>query len=136
MDMQKFVDALGKAGEQTRSDYHLTLGALIRKLEAIEDKSLPVAYLDGGYPDEANSYRGYYSDLSFDRTNEAVSVEKFLATAKAALGETFTGYKGGEFKMHDKTPLWCAEYGCCGPAIVDLQETPAGIFLVTKMIDD
>ena len=34
-----------------------------------------------------------------------------------AIGETFTGYKGGEFKMDGDTPVYYAPYGSTGPEI-------------------
>ncbi len=38
------------------------------------------------------------------------------------LGRTLEGYKGGEFMMGRNTPLWLAEWGRCGPAILGLSD--------------
>lgn len=136
-DLQKLVDAVGESNARTRSDYHLTLGGLIKKLNAIEDKSLVVAFSDGNHPGAPDSYRGYYSDLSFCNSDKPITVGHFLDEANACLGETFMGYKGGDYVMHEKTPLWRAEYGHSGgEPIIDLVATPAGAILITKVIDD
>jgi hypothetical protein len=34
-----------------------------------------------------------------------------LAHARSAMDKTFTGYKGGEFKMDEYTDCWICEYG-------------------------
>lgn len=56
------------------------------------------------------SYRGYYDELAFEPKDD-VSFGEMLTHAKAALGATFTGYKGGEYTMEGYTPCWIAEYG-------------------------
>ena len=59
------------------------------------------------------SYRGYYEDLAFDPA-ENVTIGSMLAHAKSALGQTFQGYKGGDYTMHEYTDCWIAEYGRSG----------------------
>jgi len=66
-----------------------------------------------GRPD---SYRGYYEDLAFE-PEKNTTVGKMLAYAKAALEQTYTGYKGGEYKMETYTTVWIAEYGHEGEGI-------------------
>jgi hypothetical protein len=131
MDMQAFIDAMSAMNRDTRSHYHLTLGALIAALEkAPADASV---LLDGGgSPGKAMSYRGYYSDLSFEPQTSPRSAREVLLTAQEALGREFTGYKGGEFRMGPETPLWSASYSCCGPAIVGLRVEGDTIVLQTK----
>lgn len=87
-DMQKLVDAMGDAARAERSNYHLTLGAAIAKLEAM-DAALPVICSDdtSSAPGYAMSYRGYYSDLAFAPV-PATDVGAFLATCKNALDTT------------------------------------------------
>jgi len=62
---------------------------------------------------EPMSYRGYYEDLAFEPAQN-VTVASMLAHAKSALGATFTGYKGGEYTMHEYTDCYIAEYGKSG----------------------
>lgn len=78
------------------------------------------------------SYRGYYSDLSFEPSEEVRSVEdvvKMLETK--CLGKEFTGYKGGEYFMDENTPIWIAEYGNCGVRIMKLNGEQEPITFVT-----
>ena len=60
------------------------------------------------------SYRGYYDEVAFE-PEENARIGDMLQHAKTALGATFTGYKGGEFTMHEDTPCWIAEYGQSSP---------------------
>ena len=60
-----------------------------------------------------HSYRGYYEDVAFPRQKN-VRIGDMLRHVEDAIGETFTGYKGGEFTMGGHTTCWLAEYGCTG----------------------
>jgi len=71
-----------------------------------QDPELTVPYGFG----EPNSYRGYYEDCAFT-PRENVTFGEMLNHAKSALGKTFIGYKGGEYKMTEYTDCWIAEYG-------------------------
>jgi len=135
-DMQKLVDAMGDAARVERSNYHLTLGEAIAKLEAM-DAALPVVCSDdtSSAPGYAMSYRGYYSDLAFAPV-PATDVGAFLATCRNALDTTMEGYKGGEYLMHKDVPLWIAEYGCSGNrAVVDLVQVDDKAVLVIKNLE-
>lgn len=59
---------------------------------------------------EPMSYRGYYEDVAFEPVEETTFGE-MLKHAESALGTTFTGYKGGDFTMHEYTDCWIASYG-------------------------
>jgi hypothetical protein len=63
-----------------------------------------------------HSYRGFYQELAFEPAKN-ITVGEMLACAKDALGKTYTGYKGGEFKMHEYTDVYLANYGECGEGI-------------------
>lgn len=118
-----------------RSDYHLTLGKLVKMLE-LADPNVVVAFSSGSYPGEEMSYRGYYSDLSFDSQKKPKKAGDLLAQCKQALGKEYTGYKGGEFLMDDKTPLWKSEYGTCGEAIVGFDAKDNQLMLICKPEED
>lgn len=60
-----------------------------------------------------HSYRGYYDRLAFEPTAN-ISVEQMLAEAERAVGETYEGYKGGDFKMDRLTDVYVANWGECG----------------------
>lgn len=134
MDFQKMIDSMNKMTEMSRSKYHLTLGDLIEVIGKVPPGT-PIKFDDGSNPGEFDSYRGYYSDLSIQPQSQSVTSDELLASASAALGETFTGYKGGDFTMHKDTPLWKAAYGCCGPAIVDGKMIGDTFVLITKEVD-
>lgn len=133
--LQKMVDMMSAGWRRDRGRYHLTLGQLIEKLEGVSP-GFSVKFSSGQAPGDAESYRGYYSDLSFEPTDRDVTAGDLLGRAKVALGATFEGYKGGDFVMGSDTPLWTAPYGSCGLAIVGFSSDGANtITLETKDLD-
>ena len=116
-----------------RSRYHLTLGSLIAALEPMGDA--PVTVDTGGGVGGFDSYRGYYADLALEPTDSPTPARTVLENARAANGQTFTGYKGGEFFMGEDTPLWLASYGCCGRAVVGVELRGCQVTLQTKEVD-
>jgi len=119
MDIQHTIDMMANIDRQSRSRYHLTLGELITFLNETEYRGRggkPVVFSDdyNSYPCKVESYRGYYSDLSLTNDGDiegGATVTSLLNVLKAAIDEHFTGYKGGEFKMDENTPLWRSNYG-------------------------
>jgi hypothetical protein len=83
----------------------VTLAELIARLEAAN----PQQVVTRGF-DSPHSYRGDYMDLAFEPATD-ITVGDMLDAARSALGETFTGYKGGDFTMDGYTDCWLAEYG-------------------------
>jgi hypothetical protein len=63
-----------------------------------------------------HSDRGYYEDLAFEPVTETTFGE-MLEHAKSAMGKTFEGYKGGEYKMHEYTDCKIGEWGISGEEI-------------------
>lgn len=64
------------------------------------------------------SYRGYYDHLALgycldDWNNEecGITVKGLVKKLRHAIGQTFEGYKGGDFTMGPQTPVWLANYG-------------------------
>lgn len=62
------------------------------------------------------SYRGYYDELAFEPARD-VTIGSMLKSAKSAVDKTFTGYKGGKFKMTADTRVHLAHYGSTGDPI-------------------
>jgi hypothetical protein len=89
----------------------MTLKELIVWLESKDPKLV----LSRGF-NQPHSYRGIYADVAFVPCKDA-SVAEMLRDAKSALGETFGGWKGGEFEMNEWTDCWLAEIGDTGDAI-------------------
>lgn len=89
----------------------MDLGQLIARLEKEPaDRVVPMGF---GKP---HSYRGYYGELAFEPVADT-TVGEMLAAAKEALGTTYVGYKGGEYKMDKYTPVWLANWGDTGESI-------------------
>ena len=57
------------------------------------------------------SWRGVYSEFSLSPEKEVGSVSDTLKELDGGTGETFGGYKGGDFVAHAGVPMWCAELG-------------------------
>lgn len=112
----------------------MTLGELIRALEEHpEDMEVRFAAVEGKYgsieegpPGRFCSYRGDYAQLALERGEGFVydepaehmeergwrrndTVAKLLEAAKAAVGATFEGYKGGEFTMDEDSPIYLVD---------------------------
>jgi hypothetical protein len=112
LNMQALVDGMSAQWQRERAATQLTLGALIAAIEKMPADAHVANLRD---PD---SYRGYYSDLYFERHDGTRPAAELLAECKAAMGQVFTGYKGGDFVMGALTPLWVASYGNCGSKLM------------------
>lgn len=65
----------------------------------------------GSYPStDFHSYRGYYDRLSFGSIETPPTVGALLDAARNCVGKIFTGYKGGEFRMTEHTPVHVANW--------------------------
>lgn len=63
-----------------------------------------------------HSYRGYYDELAFEPCFET-TVGAMLKAAKQAVGETYQGWKGGDYTMDKWTPVHLAVMGATGESI-------------------
>jgi hypothetical protein len=84
------------------------LKELIEQLSAMH----PDLVIEFGFR-SPHSHRGSYEQLAFEPARN-VSIGEMLDHATNAMGQTFEGYKGGEYKMGEYTDCWLAHYGCCG----------------------
>ena len=103
--LQDMIDGMSARLQKERSASQMTLGELIERLEAMP----PLSMIDK--LESPHSYRGYYSDLAFERGEEKMMVTELLVIAKECMGKEFVGYKGGEFLMGQSTPVWISNYG-------------------------
>ena len=111
--IQAIINEMNRQNQEKRSHTQMTLGQVIEQLQ-----NLPLELEIRGLG-KLHSYRGYYCDLAFDPTEvKLVLVEKLLQECNNAMGKIFIGYKGGEFMMGETTPIWVAEYGCCGEKLM------------------
>lgn len=93
----------------------LKLGGLIAALErAPQEKPVYFDVLNLA-PTTFASYRGYYDDLALgfsgDYSASAPTVAQLLEQCKAAKKETFQGWKGGDYRMDDRSTVWVANRG-------------------------
>jgi hypothetical protein len=116
IDLQALFDGMSAKMQRERADTQLTLGKLIAALTAMPADA-QVANLNS-----AHSYRGYYSDLAFERDDGTRPASELLAECKEAMGQVFTGYKGGDYVMGALTPVWVAIYGCCGDKLMSVSD--------------
>jgi hypothetical protein len=91
-----------------------TLGELIDALRGVADPTIHVRF-DFGHmsPTRLASWRGIYAELalSYESTYEGLTVAELLSQCESAVGRTFEGYKGGDFLMGLRTPIWVSNYG-------------------------
>ena len=89
------------------------LGEVILLLEAQPKANIVSLDFTNCNPAGLSSYRGYYKDLALDFDLEAkrMTVKRLLKMFKEADGQTYTGYKGGDFIMNRKTLVWVSPYG-------------------------
>lgn len=103
----------------------MQLQRLIEWLEKMNQEH-PDGIVPCGF-DEPDSWRGNYEDLAFYPKDNA-KISEMLKHAVSAMGNTFTGYKGGEFKMDEYTECWIAKYGeftdsdCIGKTLLKMWE--------------
>jgi hypothetical protein len=91
---------------------HLTLGQLIAALEPEDpDLVIPLGFRN------PHSYRGIYSEVAFEVAHN-IRVGDMLDAARSALGETYQGWKGGDFTMEQYTDCYLVDdEGCTGESI-------------------
>ncbi len=90
-------------------------------------------------PDGIGSYRGYYEHLSLGYTDEdgSMKVGELLTLLKGAIGKVYTGWKGGDFQMTRKTPVWVGNTGYCyGTQIKGIQSKTYAAVIITGHEDD
>lgn len=112
--IQTMMDAMSAEGRRKRSGAQMTLRKLIERLEQMP----PDVMIDISEP---HSYRGYYSDLAF-APGEKIKATEALAICRAAMGQIYEGYKGGDYMMDSNTPVWSASGGCCGQKIMTIRD--------------
>lgn len=135
MDIQAMMNAISAQSSLERGKYHLNLGGLRKALEEVPSDTF-VEFDDRTGVGELRSYRGYYDDLALGSAKRSMAGD-LLEKVRAAIGATFEGYKGGEYKMTSGTPLWKSEYGVASSvAIIGTALVDGVLILLTKQIDD
>jgi hypothetical protein len=104
-----------------------TIGSIIEALQFAEpdaDVMFDFCYMA---PTTLKSYRGYYEHLAlgWEKPEQFPfwpKVSEFLVLLEAAIGATFSAYKGGGYRMSRSTPLWVDNYSdASGTGIVGVE---------------
>lgn len=123
----------------------MKLGNLIAALEQRpKDETVRFDFC-GRYPTKLQSYRGYYDQLALghaghydsDNPPDPPTVASLLAELRSAIGKTFTGWKGGDFRMDKSTTVWIDNPGeCNGTAIVSVVGNGYATLITTRNEDE
>lgn len=118
----------------------LTLGELIDKLEAAPKESQIQFDFCHCVTCGVDSYRGFYEQLAIGWAPQGSgrwpNVADFLPSLRDAVGKTFTGYKGGEYRMDRGTPVWVSNYGeTSSTAVVGVIPGEYQTLLLTAYVD-
>lgn len=93
----------------------MTLAELIAQMKVL-DMHHPIPRLANPH-----SYRGYYDHLAFEvDSSTTMDAGVFLDICEKLLGSVLRGYKGGEYIVTEKTPVWIAEYGSTGRPLLGI----------------
>ncbi len=154
-----FASALHSiVNEQRKSRFkdspQLSLGQLIELLEKFlpnnemvrekykEDITVRFDF-EYAIPTGLSSWRGSYNELAIEfdfvgyehfgeERPKDMTLVGFIDLLKSAMGKEFTGWKGGEFVMHENTPLWVANPGNSGETgIIGVLNNEYEIILIT-----
>lgn len=100
------------------------------------DRAKPVVFdFDGVSPDGMHSFRGYYEQLALGYSEGTTSAGAFSAACDGAIGTTFEGYKGGNYRMWFDTPVWVSNYGRAEMrGVVGVEELEGEVVIKTGMV--
>ncbi|WP_399559348.1 hypothetical protein [Streptomyces chartreusis] len=101
----------------------MNLGDIITRLEAAD----PQQVVPHGFHNP-HSYRGDYYDLAFEPATN-ITVADMLEAARSAVGATYEGWKGGDFRMNEYDWCWLSEEGTASgetisPLLLEFMLTP------------
>jgi hypothetical protein len=146
MGFQEMIDKLceGEMYKRVATGQNMSLGQLINALREVEGntpdgKTKEVRLENGLSFTDVGSYRGYYSDLAIEPAGEGeapITVLDLLVILNRAVRATFTGYKGGEYRMELHTPVWVSEYGSAsGLAVKGVEVREGKAIILTEQVD-
>jgi hypothetical protein len=137
MDIQAMMNAMSDIAQSTRKDYHMSLGELIDFLntKCEGDQKVVLDYDSSLGVSSPHSYRGYYSDLAIEPSEQGLKVGELLDALYEVLDTELTGYKGEEFLMDSSVPVWVSFYGSLGRALMSAVIFDNTVILVTKEVD-
>ena len=113
--VQKYIDYMNEQNRLNEGKEY-NIGMLLKDLEPYKNLPIDVKFDDGTSPNQLMSWRGRYNCLALEyyRENDChMTASVFYNAVKEAIGQTFRGYKGGDFLMDENTPIYKANYGEC-----------------------
>lgn len=125
----------------------MTLGEFIKALQRQDpEEQVKFDFVHFG-PTTLDSYRGYYEQLALGYESgdsryrrveqyDYPKVKDLLAHCQQAVGKVFTGWKGGDYTMSERTPLWVANAGETGSTAIVNVEKRLYVTILTEMLDD
>lgn len=140
-DFTKLMDQWDRSLDDTLIELKVyTLGKLLKELKSVSNKKLPVQFsskVNGVFsPFYYHSYRGYYRCVSLGCSMVPITVHQLIWRTELAIGNCYTGWKGGEYLMTASTPVWVAEEGDnTGIAIIGFEQTSDKIILKIENIE-
>lgn len=91
-------------------------------------------------PYSVHSYRGHYEDLAIDYTVEDGSptntIDNIVEMLEYAIGETYEGWKGGDFKMDKDSTVWVSHEGRCGERYIYKVEYSGEVVVLKTRTED
>lgn len=136
--------------KQFSQSSQLSLGELIKKLEAIkdekkdtEDEKTVVYDFENSFPTRLDSWRGSYDELALgfdlygyntkqDPKSKQPKLSKLIEHLKSAVDKEYGGWKGGDFMMDENTPLWVNNPGnYTTTMIIDVMDRGWEVVLIT-----
>lgn len=114
----------------------MNLGLLISALSTYpHDADLRIAGPARLSPVSVESYRGYYEDLSITfREDASMKCGAFSEILRATVGTILTGYKGGDFRVHETTLVWVSNHGeASGCRLDGVYEDDGTVYLGVRM---
>ncbi len=103
--MQELIELRLKEHEEARYKDQPNLGTLIKQLQNC-DPDAKVEF-ESGYFQDFCSWRGAIVVTS--ESTRVIYVKEVIRMLRGCIGETFTGYKGGEFTIQENTPLYLVD---------------------------
>jgi hypothetical protein len=115
-DILEELDLQIKKQQEGRARTQITLGELMDVLMKYKDKGS--YYVAATNP---HSYRGFYSDIALE-PDIMCPLDALVDRLTEVLdGETFGGYKGGDFTYNENTPVFIAVKGELGYPLIGLR---------------
>jgi len=112
-------------------DFRMTIGELIDELNKYNDDDVVLNVDIEDYGSDRGDYQDFYVGVADDGEGNC-TVGSLVSLLWKVQGESFTGYKGGEFLMDSDTVIRHNNYRCVGEQIIGVERCDEGVYLDTK----